>query len=378
MSAHTRHHLRSTAAALLCVALCCTRAAADVTFGDERESFAASGQQSYRTWTIEDATTGQKRTLRQFASRWHATFETSDVTELVFYTSGGFSQDRAADVAEISGLSDVKLKGFYHAAQDQLLFGLGVNLPTGQTNLDDEQVRAANAISPNVLGFRQRRYGEGFDLDLSVAAGRHIGETVTLGGGVSFLHKGPYDLDDTSEYDPGSELALTVGADFQRETVAASGDVVYRLFSKDKLDEADSFEEGAQIELNLRGYLRGERWGLDAWVRDVIKDDNEVLGVPLGTDSRVENGNNLWFGVSPSYQPSDVVAVKGLLDYVAVEQSQQQTTGAWALGIGAGVDVQLRPFAIVEARVQKLTGNSEDDSVDLSGWDGVLALRWQR
>jgi hypothetical protein len=356
------------------------RAVADVAFAQERTLYTAMGQNSLRTWVVKDKQTGDQRTLRQFASRWFGTIKTGPNAELVLYTSGGFAQDHASDVdvAEIRGISDVKLKGFYHVASDQLLLSAGVNLPTGITKLSDEQVRAASAVAPNVYGFRQKRYGEGFDLDLGVSAGKHLSPDWTLGGGVSFLHKGAYDLDLSTRYDPGSEIAFTVGADFAGGRATAATDLVYRLFTSDQTNGQKSFDEGGQLELNVRSSVRGERFGLDVSARDVVKSSNTILApLPAGTDDRVDNGNNFWLWVTPSYQPSEVVALKGLFEYTATGQGQQQPSSGWATGFGGGIDLQLRPSAILEARAERLVGGSQAKNVDLSGWDVLLGLRVQ-
>jgi hypothetical protein len=369
---------RSSLLAIVLLGAWVSTAAADVMFGADRELLAASSQNSYREWKIEDAESGQSRVLRQAVSRLSSTFVLAEDVDLLLYTSGGFSQDRAADNADLSGLGDVKVKGYLHAWDRRLVFGLGVNLPTGQTALNEDEVRVATLLAPHVLGFRLRNYGTGLDLDLGAAVGGSLTPTVTVGGGISTLIRGAYDLDEFSEYGPGNEFALTLGIDARGERLAGTFDVVYRMFGKDEVDGVESFQEGDQIEISALAALRGERWGFDASFKDVIKADNEFLTtLPPGLDNRVANGNNLWIDLSPRYQPSERWVLKGLFDVVMVEQSQQQDTSAWAVGFGVGAEVRLTPEAIADLRLARLTGGSEDDSLDLAGWDTMLALRWQ-
>lgn len=350
-----------------------------VVFGDDRELLNIGSHSSYRAWTVEDDLTGESRVVRQFTSRATGTFDLGPDVDLVFYTSGGFSQDRAAEVAELSGLGDTKLKGYLHAFRRRVVFSAGVNVPTGQTQLSEEQIRVGTAISPHVLGFRMKNYGGGLDVDLGVASGFELTPRITVGGGISTLLRGAYDLDQLSEYKPANEIALTAGADFKlAPTRHVTADLVYRIFGEDELGGAASFQEGAQIELNLVASLHGERWGLDAVLKDIIKADNELLlALPPGADNRVGNGNNLWLSVHPRYQGNAFWAVKGLVDYVSANQSQQQETSAWALGLGIGGEFRLTPVAILDVRVSRLTGGSEDDSLTLSGLDTVFSLRWQ-
>jgi hypothetical protein len=361
--------------ALMMVAL---PASADVLFGHDREILAATSQNSYRLWKIEDTTTGESRVVRQAASRLSSTFVLGENVDLLLYTSGGFSQERAVQNIDLSGLADVKLKGYWHVWQRRLVLGMGFNLPTGRTHLNEDEVRVATLIAPNVLGFRLRNYGSGLDLDLGMAVGGSLGGSVTVGGGISGLVRGSYDLDEVSKYRPGNELALTAGIDARRQSLAGTLDLVYRIFGADQVDGTDSFQEGDQLEITAVAALRGERWGADATLKDVVKADNQFLTtLPPGLDNRVANGNNLWLDLAPRYQPVDRWVMKALFDVVLVAQSQQQDTSASAYGLGIGSEVRLTPEAIADLRLTRLWGGSQDNTLDLSGWDTTLALRWQ-
>lgn len=355
-----------------------TAAVAGVVFPDAREHFVISSQNTYRVWTIEDNETGETRTVRQAASRLSSTFEIQEDLDLVLYTSGGASQDRAADTAQLGGLADVKLKGFLHAWRRQLLLSVGVNLPTGRTALSEEEIRVAQAISPTVLGFRMREYGRGLDADFGAALGRSLTPTATVGVGANVLVRGKYDLDEVTEYAPGSEVAVTAGIDWRSPRSVLTFDLVYRAFGTDQQNGQDSYDDGNQLELTGVYLLRRPRWGLDLAVKNIVKAESELIVSPSPpTDTRVENGLNWWFTVVPRYQPSSIVELVGMVDLVAIDQSQMQATSAWALDLGLGCDVRLTSVAILEARLARLTGGSENDVLDLSGWDTGLTFRWQ-
>ncbi len=353
-------------------------APAAVLFGDDRELLTIQNQMSFRSWRVTDNDTNQARTVRQASNRLLSSFTLGPSADLVFYGSAAVSQDRAASVAELDGLGDAKLKGFVHAWQRRLILSAGVNLPTGQTALEENEIRAAAAVAPHVFGFRMKNYGGGFDLDLGAAVGFDAKENVTVGGGASFLLRGEYDLDQVSQYKPGSEIALTAGADVRTDRSRTTLDAVVRVFMTDQIDGTDSFEEGTQFEFNLVTSFQGATWGVDLGVKDIVKLDNELLTVTSpGEDNRVSNGNNLWLSATPRYQPNEDFAILFPFDLIAVNQSQQQNTSAWAAGFGLGLEGRLTPVAIIQARVAKLTGGSENDVVDISGWDGVISLRWQ-
>lgn len=349
-------------------------------FGDARDWFSATNENSYRSWTVEVEGDGSYE-ARQVSSRLFSTLSLAPNFDLVLATTGGWSQDRRAETQELQGVGDVKAKGFLYALERRLLLSAGVNLPTGSTTLDEEEVGALQAIQPTVLGFRTREYGRGFGLDLGAALGHDLTPRLTLGGGIGYLLQGEYDLDETAAFKPGGEFTFTLGTTFKGQAVSGGADVVYRVFGTDQTNGADSFEEGAQLEFTARGAVRNGRAGLDLLVRNVIKDDNTVLveGATSGAgENVVENGNTFWLFAVPRFDARPWLSVKGLFDLVSASQSQQQTTSAWAAGFGLGLEVRMSPVAILDVRAQKLTGKSEDDRVDLSGWDAVLAIRWQK
>ena len=352
-------------------------AAAAVQFPDDRELLNFGLQVSYRSWNIEDQTTGDKTTVRQFATRALTTVDVHRSVDLVVYGSGGFSQDRRDVVSEISGLADTKLKAYGYAWDDQLVFGLGVNIPTGVTALDDGQVKAVQAVSPNVLGFRMRNYGNGTDLDLSVSLGHDLGRGWTVGGGLSYLLRGEYDLDPRTVYGPGNEFAATAGADWRRGRLLLSLDSLYRDFGTDTVADAGSFADGSQFETTIRALWREKSWGAEAYLRHIYKQESEYTWIPPANDTRVDNGNNLWFSIIPYYQFNETVAVRAVLDYVTVDQALQQPLGAWTLGYGAGVDVRLTPHAILDLQATRLDGRSNDDTIKMSGFDVLMTIRWQ-
>lgn len=376
------HRRASRAALAACLGLIMLAAAsgpatAQVRFQEDRELLGLDLRQSYRTWTIDDTVTGESVVVRQYAARSRATVDVLRNLDLVLYTAGGFSEDRRAGVDRIAGLADTKLKAYGYTWDDRLAISVGVNLPTGITSLDDEQVAAVQAVSSNVLGFPMKNYGSGTELDLGVATGMDLARGVTIGGGASVLIKGSYDLDPATTFEPGAEIALTAGADWRTTGALVSLDLLYRMYGDDQLDDAGSFADGDQFETTLGGAWRADDWGVDASLRHIYKQDGEYDWVRPAAENRVENGHNLWFLMSPYYQAHDAVTVRGILDYVTVDQSQQQASGAWALGFGGGVDVRVTPRAIVALRATRLVGRNDDDTIELSGFDGMLTIRWQ-
>jgi len=379
------HALRRFSAALLLLVILASvlmqapAVRASVRFGDDRELLLINNINTYRSWNIEDKVTGESRTIRQLAIRLFGNFDIGETTDLVFYSSGGVSQNREEEVSEISGLADTKLKLFQQAWDRRALLGLGVNLPTGQTSLSDAELKASTSVAPNVLGFPMKRYGEGLDLDASVALGFEVGPGWAVGGGADYLFKGPYDLDPLTEYDPGDEYAVNLGADYRTDSWISTLDFVFRGYGTDKMNGMDSYADGNQLEFTLRSTWRKGKWGWDLSLRDVYKLESTIItstGTP-GSDTRVDNGNNLWLSLYPMYQPADKLVLRLIFDFVSVDQAVQQPVGAWAVDLGLGLEARLNDVTILDLRAAWLTGGDETGDLELSGLDGMIALRWQ-
>ncbi len=372
--------VRCTLGVALLSACFVTTAGADALFGADRSLWSASSETSRRSWRIENTATGEIYEVRQFSSSMLSRVSPHEDLDFVLGFVGGASQDRTGETAEIDGLGDVKAKAFFHTLDRRMLLSAGLNLPTGVTALDENQVRALRAVQPTVLGFRQREYGRGMGIDLGAAMGFDVKPGVTVGGGIGALIHGEYDVDASTPFQPGNELTFTAGADVRRPGWTTSADVVYRMFGTDRLDGTDAFQEGSQIELSLRSGVRNGKVGFDIALSEIIKSDNEVLlagSTSSGGDNRVENGNTFWLAFSPRVQPNPWFTFKGLFDLISANQSQQQGTSAWGAGIGLGVELQLTDLARLELRGQRLTGGSEDSDLELSGWDAAVAILWQ-
>ncbi len=108
-------------------------------------------------------------------------------------------------------------------AQDQVLLGVGVNLPTGKTglSLDDDWV-VMNYLSQTFLSFPVRRLGGGFGLNLTAGAAKEAGD-YRLGASATFDLAGSYEAyTGQGDYKPGNTLGATVGAQRGDERAAST------------------------------------------------------------------------------------------------------------------------------------------------------------
>ena len=159
-------------------------------------------------------------------------------------TASGGSPD-----SRISGLTDTQLRATYTSGNDALVLTAGVNLPTGQSTVEADQIEAAGRIGSDFLFFPISNMGTG----LAATAGLGIAQTAgrwNLGAGVSVRHSQEYEPFDVAgqrpRFQPGSELRLRVGGD--RE-LAGGRVMVGATWSAFGDDEAGTFT-----------YNTGDRW----------------------------------------------------------------------------------------------------------------------
>ena len=151
--------------------------------------------------------------------------------------------------SRIEGLADTQVRATYTFGTDAVVVTGGLNLPTGQATVTDEQIDAAGRIGSDFLLFPISNMGTGFGATAGLGVARTLGRW-NLGAGVSARHSAeyePFDIDgQRPRFQPGSEIRLRIGGD--RE-VAAGRLVVGATWAAFGDDQAGTFT-----------YSTGDRW----------------------------------------------------------------------------------------------------------------------
>jgi len=242
-----------------------------------------------RSWTVEED--GEEIHVDQvtFPLLLTAPF-LEESLHLTLYTSGALSDYELSESASLSGLSDTSIRGSYRMENDRVLLIGGFSLPTGPTDLSDDEVRVSRAVSNQVLGFRTNRYGAGFDLFGNVLFAWPLGSRYSAGGAIGFARRGAFDYapdaaSGLGEVDPGDEFFLSAGGSYlgrqEGRALSLNLDLTYRLFGSDRVEGTEVFAEGNQIELLAAGALDTERWRLSARLHSAFKSDNSLEGSAL-------------------------------------------------------------------------------------------------
>ena len=119
-------------------------------------------------------------------------------------------------VSEINGLTDTQLRGNLTLGQDFIVLTGGVNLPTGKSTVELEQITAAGRIGNDFLAFPISNMGTGLGTTLGIAVARPLGGNWNIGIGGAMRHSSPYDPFNVSpklRFQPGDEYRGRLGLD---------------------------------------------------------------------------------------------------------------------------------------------------------------------
>lgn len=160
----------------------------------------------------------------------------------------------SGDMPGLNGITDVQL-AFNYQWQENLVFNVGINVPSGKKELTMSEFQTSAILSMNHFTFQVPNFGQGFNASPGLTWALPLGDKAVFGLGASYQIKGKFKplqgMDDA--YDPGDEILITGGVDLllsERTTLAA--DVVSIFFGEDKIDVQKVYRSGAKILINAR------------------------------------------------------------------------------------------------------------------------------
>ncbi|HWO87639.1 MAG TPA: hypothetical protein VNL98_00655 [Gemmatimonadales bacterium] len=158
-------------------------------------------------------------------------------------------EDEAGASTTLSGLTDTQLRGVFQVIPNTLLLTLSANLPTGKTELTDDELLVAGAMADDLIAFPVSSYGTGFSLTSGLAAAVPLGGWA-LGLAGSYRFSGEFTpVADTSgaTYKPGAEMRFRVGLDRLVGQGRLSLGLTYSTFSVDEFAGSEAFRPGKRL-----------------------------------------------------------------------------------------------------------------------------------
>ena len=303
------------------------------------------------------------------------TFDVGTSYALARVTSG-------AAVSEISGLTDTQLRGNLTLGTDFVVLTGGVNLPTGKSTVDIDQVTAAGRIGSDFLAFPISNMGTGLALTGGIAIARPLGQwNIGFGGAVRRSSEYEPFGGQTLRFQPGDEYRARLGVDHTAGNGRISLGLTYSAFGD---DAAGTSIYNTGNRFIAQGVLTNQIGNTNVTfaVYDVLRaPGNYASGDPAGREN-ILNGylalgvRMLGTIVEPSFE------ARNWLQYVPATASTIDRTQSSYLGTAA-IRVRLRAgiFAVYPSVGYTLgslatvgTAN-EPTHADLTGFRGGLAIR---
>ncbi len=210
-------------------------------------------------------------------------------SRLNFDVSGGYAMatvdfENGQKSEEISGMTDTQVRANFSLGEDFIIFTAGLNVPTGQSTVLQDQVLAAGFIGNEFLAFPIPSMGTGFGGTGGIAIARPMGEW-NVGFGASMRYSAEYEpyrftnqtvdtagnvtgsSEEAVRFQPGNEYRVRVGADhgFAGGRVAAG--LTYSKFGDDNVGGGTVYSTGDRY-IGEAGYsrtLRGVDYIVSAW-----------------------------------------------------------------------------------------------------------------
>ena len=279
--------------------------------------------------------------------------------------------------SSISGLTDTQIRGNFTVGQDLLVFTVGLNIPTGQYTVTQDQADAAGQIGNDFLNYPISSMGNGLAGTGGVALARAMGSW-NVGLGASMRKSAEFSAYALSasefRFTPADEYRLRVGADRPVGDGQVSLGLAYSAFGEDAADTtggASRTTASTGDRLTVNGMwmvpIRGGDLYLSGW------NLYRLAGQQFGGEAPKENVANL----NAAYSTE----IGGILLQPSIEGRFWQVDGARA-GQLTNLNVRLRlgagSFALFPSlgySMGTLYNVTTGDGTDVTGFRGSLTVR---
>lgn len=291
-----------------------------------------------------------------------------------------------AAVSEVNGLTDTQLRGNLNLGSDFIVLTGGVNLPTGKSTVDIDQVTAAGRIGSDFLAFPISNLGTGLAVTGGVAIARPIGEW-NIGFGGSMRRSAEYEPFNqpgtTLKFTPGDEYRARVGVDHLAGNGRISLGLTYSAFGD---DVAGNSIYNTGNRLIAQGVLTNTLSGNDVTIAayNVFRaSGNYANGDPAGR----ENIANAYVGiglhmlgtiVEPSIEGRQWLQnVPTTTATTTVQHTQSSYLGTLGLRtrIALGGLTAFPSVGYTLGRLAVATANNSSVQADMTGFRAQLAMR---
>lgn len=245
----------------------------------------------------------------------------------------------------LSHMLDTKLNFSYDFSKGLpigLLFGLDLNLPTGKTGFEQEEL--VLIMDPDLVSITT--FGEGYNVNPTLSVAKEWGDLVA-GAGIGYLWRGSYDFSESVEdYNPGDILNTSVEVRYFFSPVW-NGRVFgnYVWYGKDRIGGEEFYHEGDYYQMGMGVNYSRTKWLAGLTVRSTFREKSRTLdsGGGLATESNKSRGNELAGDLNINYQLDDETTLKSFIQALQISKnaySEEETRFVgrrekYTVGVGA-------------------------------------------
>lgn len=262
------------------------------------------------------------------------------------YTSVDLSGQSARS---LSDFVDTKLNFSYEILDRfpvDILLGLGLNLPTGHTDLKQRDLILITI--PELVSITT--FGEGFNVNPVISLTKQWDAWVA-GIGLGYLWRGEYDYSTGVEnYDPGEALTLTAELGYEISPswyARAFGE--YITYDEDEVDGEKFYQEGDILLFGLGAEYAGTDWAMVFSIHSIFRDKSKFRqGTILPSEEHNSHGDE-WIGeVAYLYFPNNETTLKAGFELLWLDENAYPADSSFYVGqrqkytLGCGVTQALR------------------------------------
>ncbi len=284
---------------------------------------------------------------------------------------------------ELNGLSDLKLQLSKSFSEDQLLVSVGLNLPTGKKSLDTDGEQTIRLLSNNFLDLPVRGLGEGFGFNILLGGAQASGN-LQYGGGILYEYNGKYEpYESSGDYDPGDKISFNAGGDLVGKKTTFSADVIYSMFTYDKVDESDNFKQSPQLELRTRVVHKLGNSNLNAGIIYVLRGNNDIYLLDSTSQRTLESlklfGDEFILYGGAVYKMTEDFSLKPSLSFRTIAANDEdledrQLDNSSMIGAGLALNKVFSKKYGLEIGGKYFTGTAHGGDIDLTGMQFTASL----
>jgi hypothetical protein len=280
--------------------------------------------------------------------------------------------DAGGAKSTLSGLSDTQLRFNYTIGEQAIVLTAGINIPTGQYEVEEDKISAAGQIGNDFLAFPVSSFGNGFAGTGGIAFAHPMG-TWNLGLGASVRKSAEFGAFKTGttafRFQPADEIRVRAGLDGAVSGGRAMFGLIYSKFGDDATDDGTTqttYSTGDRIigQAAFDVPVGSRRLYAGGWLL------HHAAGQRLGGDAPSENVENILVALGMNAGTMFIEP--------NVEFRLRQSSGVSGSSIVYGGLRTKFQAGSCEVSPSIAYGVGSLEGLDLSGFKGGLTIRYSR